>query len=216
VLTDVRVFAVNNRTERVVEDEQVVNAKTVSVLVKRDQVEVLMLAMEMGAIRLSLRGHTDTEGGSSTGADVNMLVNNPADKADDDNNRPPVDPGGSSFKEFLNQQKKSEPEVQAVAQLTEPTGPLQKMAIHTPDGVTLYTWRNPGQLPDVRSLGTGGAPAQAPALPADLSGPADDSQVSDDSSPGDGYQPEASDEEKPADDNTSTGKSSAGKRDDAE
>jgi pilus assembly protein CpaB len=197
VLTDVRVFAVNNRTERVVEDEQVVNAKTVSVLVKRDQVELLMLAMEMGAIRLSLRGHTDSEGGTSTGADVNMLVNNPADKADDDEKRNPAQQG-ASFNEFLIQQKKTEPEVQAVAKLTEPlSGPVAQMTIHTPNGVTLYTWRNPDQLPDVRSLGMGGAPATAPALPADANTSSGGSQ-------GDGYLPEDPSEAPPAEDEKSS------------
>ncbi|MEQ8791453.1 MAG: Flp pilus assembly protein CpaB [Pirellulaceae bacterium] len=202
VLTDVRVFAVNHQTERVVEDERSINAKTVSVLVKRGQVELLMLAMEMGSIRLSLRGHGDEDEGETTGADLNMLTNNPSDRADDD--QPKVETpdalptGGGSFAEFLNQKKQSEPEVQAVAQLTQPRNETPtEMAVHTPDGVTLYTWRNPEQLPDVRSLGAGGAPAPAPALPASMNQPAGSPPAADPA--GDGYLPPEPSDEQPRD-----------------
>ena len=60
ILRDVRVFAVNSETERSVDPNgNAVAAKTISVLVKNDQVEPLMLALELGTLRLSLRRPND-------------------------------------------------------------------------------------------------------------------------------------------------------------
>ena len=48
VLTDVRIYAVNDKTERAKDkDNELIQVRTVSVLVKPDQVEMLALAMEI-------------------------------------------------------------------------------------------------------------------------------------------------------------------------
>lgn len=74
ILTDVTVFAVDSKiTRETTEDGTTLSAKTISVLVKPDQVERLTLAAELGRIRLSLR-RSDEEGGSVTqGAGVDSL-----------------------------------------------------------------------------------------------------------------------------------------------
>lgn len=196
VLTDVRVYAVNHQTERIVEDDKTINAKTVSVLLTPKQVELLMLASEMGSIRLSLRGHNDRKETEANGTDVNTLVGNAPEKASEDDG--PANSGGPSLSELLEQMKKSEPQVQAVAQVTEPIGPAHEMTVHTPDGVVLYTWRRSGQLPDVRRLGSGGAPATAPELPAEMLD--DDQSASSGGEPADGGYLPGESEEQPSDD----------------
>jgi hypothetical protein len=75
-----------------------------------------------------------------------------------------------SFGDWLDNQQK-DPVVQA-ARVPDNFGPERMLTVHTPDGVTLYTWKNPNQLPDVRVLSAGGAPAPAPALPASYGGAA--------------------------------------------
>jgi pilus assembly protein CpaB len=172
-LTDVRVYAVNHQTERVVgEDGKQVNAKTVSVLVTPQQVEKLMIATEMGSIRLSLRGHNDNLDVDLEGTPVDELISNRSESAADKRQlaqaAPTDDTNMGSFGEWLDNQKK-QPDVQA-AQVTESHGPEKMLAVHTPDGVTLYTWRRTDQLPEVRILSGGGAPAPAPALPPTYSG----------------------------------------------
>ena len=56
ILHNVRVFAVNSQTEQERDEEgRTIVAKTVSVLVMHDQVAKLMLATELGTLRLALR-----------------------------------------------------------------------------------------------------------------------------------------------------------------
>ncbi len=56
ILKNVRVFAVNDQTDQETDQEgRTIVAKTVSVLVKQDQVAKLMLATELGTLRLALR-----------------------------------------------------------------------------------------------------------------------------------------------------------------
>ena len=63
-------FAVNERFQRDPEDESEGGgaAKTVSLLVQPTQVEKLMLAQELGRIKLSLRRSDDENEDSATGA----------------------------------------------------------------------------------------------------------------------------------------------------
>ena len=56
ILKNVRVFAVNDQTDQEVDQQgRSIAAKTVSLLVKQEQVAKLMLAMELGTLRLALR-----------------------------------------------------------------------------------------------------------------------------------------------------------------
>ncbi len=61
ILRNVRVFAVNSETEQETDQEgRTIVAKTISVLVKQDQVARLMLAAELGTLRLALRRPNET------------------------------------------------------------------------------------------------------------------------------------------------------------
>jgi Flp pilus assembly protein CpaB len=71
ILTDVTVFAVNEHINREVQgDGTTIQARTVSVLVKPEQVERLMLATELGKLQLSLRRADDDVPADSTGASL--------------------------------------------------------------------------------------------------------------------------------------------------
>ena len=66
ILKNVRVFAVNDQTAQEIDQEgRTIVAKTVSVLVKQDQVAKLMLATELGTLRLALRRPNEDGGGQS-------------------------------------------------------------------------------------------------------------------------------------------------------
>jgi pilus assembly protein CpaB len=69
ILHDVTVFAVNEHITRQVEDdEQVIRAKTVSLLVEPGQAEKLILAKQLGQIHLSLRKPGDEGNVATQGA----------------------------------------------------------------------------------------------------------------------------------------------------
>ena len=60
ILQDVKVFAVGDQFDlQTVERKQSITARSVSLLVTPRQAEILMLATELGSIRLSLRSHAD-------------------------------------------------------------------------------------------------------------------------------------------------------------
>ena len=66
ILKNVRVFAVNDQTDQETDQEgRTIVAKTVSVLVKQDQVAKLMLATELGTLRLALRRPNEESDGQS-------------------------------------------------------------------------------------------------------------------------------------------------------
>ena len=74
ILQDVKVFAVGDTFDlEATEGKNSITAKTISLLVTPGQAEVVMLATEMGKIRLSLRSHEDQELASVDGARPNEL-----------------------------------------------------------------------------------------------------------------------------------------------
>jgi hypothetical protein len=82
----VRVFAVNSQVDRSEDrDGSAVQAKTVSLLVKPAQVESLMLATELGKIKLSLRRADDTADEGSQGASIHEIIAGRGEKAEDKN-----------------------------------------------------------------------------------------------------------------------------------
>lgn len=157
VLTDVRIWAVNEKTERAKqEDNESIQARTVSVLVKPEQVEMLMLAMELGKIRLSLRRADDkTPVDSKDGTSISELISKSGQLATD----PAPTNTSTSMMEYLKgkQDNQSAPE-------PAPKGPVKSMVVHTPDGVKLYKWNRENELPEVITLGEAGAPATAPSI----------------------------------------------------
>lgn len=139
ILRAVRVFAVNADTERV--DEQgtgkTYSIKTLSLLVKNQQVETLTLAAHLGSLRMSLRRPDDEEEEDGTGeATVQDLMGNPAEKADGNTK------GGGPLAQLLAQQ----PQPTTIAPPTYPAA-IHEMMVMGPDGVQTFRWTDPNRLP---------------------------------------------------------------------
>ena len=145
ILKNVTVFAVNDRFQRNPDDEELaMRAKTVSLLVKPDQVERLMLAQELGRIKLSLRRSDDDHDDNATGATLSDLDSDSSDGASGFSiaaaaGEPVLASGGITG--FLEQMK-----------ATESTGAdtdqqAWVMHVHTPGNVQVFNWDDPNQLP---------------------------------------------------------------------
>lgn len=77
ILQDIKVFAVNNVFNlESVEDEKAISAKTISLLVTPGQAEKVMLATELGNIRLVMRSPQDDEQATVLGAVPHELFGN--------------------------------------------------------------------------------------------------------------------------------------------
>jgi pilus assembly protein CpaB len=75
VLTDISVFAINDKISRATGDEDAgsIKAKTVSLTVKPAQAQRLLLAAELGQIKLSLRNNNDDSVETPDGSDPDDL-----------------------------------------------------------------------------------------------------------------------------------------------
>jgi pilus assembly protein CpaB len=185
ILRNVRVFAVNSETEQETDQEgRTIIAKTVSMLVEQDQVAKLMLATELGTLRLALRRPNETGkalgGGSATPEE---LFSSRPENADPEEKEPessaPKQPQGDSklasaagsFAQFLAGLNKSNQ--QSAAQgfqvaATQPAVPAWKMEVLTPDGGKQFTWNDEDRLPSQGST-TGPQPARnATSMPANM------------------------------------------------
>jgi pilus assembly protein CpaB len=138
ILSDVTVFAINDRISRDPDgEESAMMAKTVSLLVKPDQAEKLMLAEELGTIRLSLRRTDDDAIASTAGADVGSL--NTGEKASQDRNPKPSGSPGGGLLTLLNQQ---------TTNVASPDDGIDfKMQVVTPTGITVIGFAEDGGLP---------------------------------------------------------------------
>ncbi len=155
VLRDVRVFAVNQRTERRVEkDGSESVAKTVSLLVKPDHVETLALADQLGSITLSLRPvgeEAANEDIVSAGKTARQLVMGESERADDD---PPssTNPDGDNSLEWLGKQNGGS-KASAPVEVVQAPSAHWTMTIYTADGAQQYQWSKEGEFPKLISLG---------------------------------------------------------------
>ncbi len=145
ILTDVTVFAVNEQITRETDaDSNTINAKTVSLLVKPDQVERLMLATELGKLRLSLRRADDETQTPAGGASMDDLYT-------PERVRKPTDSGTDDSLMNLVQGMKNRGAGPPQGEI------LHTLEIHTPDGVSRFTWDDPANLPrELAASGIGG------------------------------------------------------------
>lgn len=175
ILKNVRVFAVNEKVDREIDSQgQTISAKTVSLLVKPDQVEKLLVASSVGRLELSLRRPDDETDDERESDDMTALADllRSRGKSGVDEEKPRSRPRESnqSFAEFLLQESgpkaaKSEPV------MVEPTT-FATMLVMTPEGATEFRWTDPNQLPEsvpgptAAPLGAPvAAPAPSPSLP---------------------------------------------------
>jgi pilus assembly protein CpaB len=165
ILRDVRVFAVDSQTERELEDpsDPSTAAKTVSLLVKRDQVEPLMLALELGKLRLSLRRPNEVdERINANEATVESILGRPAERADEK----PAQRG-----QF------EDPAMDLVRFLSQPVPPQPAEATHemiilSPQGMNRFRWDSNDAPPREVSWddSTARSPAKGAIIPASPAG----------------------------------------------
>jgi len=185
ILNNVRVFAVNERTETETDQEgRTIAAKTVSVLVKEDQVAKLMLAAELGTLRLALRRPNESlenDNKRSGTATVESLFGSHSESADD---RQQTEQGASlaaatsGFVGFLNNLKSRNAAAVAAAANANtvptdvaalelpPRPPAWQMTLLTPEGGTQFTWSDENGLPDELNGGSGTETTPAATSPS--------------------------------------------------
>ncbi len=154
ILHNVRVFAVNSETEQEMDPEgKTIVAKTISLLVEQRQVAKLVLATELGTLRLALRRPNETqeltEGANAT---IESLFGSPSEDADKEqtDGKPSANSqlasaagGFANFLAGLKQDNGSLPQ----ALPPKPAGPAWQMVVLTPDGGTNFTWNDQNCLP---------------------------------------------------------------------
>ncbi|MFI4874425.1 MAG: Flp pilus assembly protein CpaB [Blastopirellula sp. JB062] len=165
ILKNVRVFAVNEHTHRETDSEgNSITAKTVSLLVKPGQVEVLMLASQLGSLSLSLRPpDDDTVEDDTDDATVEELMGIDED-ADPKRKKRPVakaEPDSGGFLGFLqNYGGSSKP-----LEMPIEKGPQWTMDLLDPNGVRRFEFGEEGKLPLEVAPGATSAASAAPASP---------------------------------------------------
>jgi pilus assembly protein CpaB len=160
ILKDVRVFALNSETERSTDDEgEQLIAKTVSLLVKPNQVESVMLAAELGKLRLSLRRPNDAvEVDDDEGTDIDALLGDNKRREEEQKSKGGIfgllDKAGNAAAAIA--------PVPTIAPIEGPSEPQWRMTILTPGGTQQYKWRDPKELPEPVIGGEGGVEASSP------------------------------------------------------
>ncbi len=129
VLQDIKVFAVDDVfvLDSTDKEEAKTTAKTISLLVKPDQAEMVTLASELGKIRLVMRSPEDDEQPTIAGATAQQIFGNTSgsDRQNEDLvKQKPTSNTNEEFIKFLSQQKKKAAE-QPVAAPTAPVGPAE-------------------------------------------------------------------------------------------
>jgi len=176
ILRDVTVFAVGSRFDRMDEQENAIDAKTVSLVVKPDQAERLILAKQLGDLHLSLRrpGDKSTEDETS-GASIEDL--NSASMGDDYAGH--INSAGKSqtsltgIEKILSDLKSVRAPVSDTS--IDATGHMSEMVILTPEGPQRFTWTQPG-LPRELTGGSHEEPSVSGAAKSDAP-PAQDKQL---------------------------------------
>ncbi len=109
ILQDVKVFAVNDMVETNDRDEKSITATTISLLVTPDHAEKIMLATELGKIRLIMRSPHDDEIATVDGSTAHELFHG-FNATDRKHENPPAEPNvaqgkGAGFLDFLSQMR---------------------------------------------------------------------------------------------------------------
>jgi pilus assembly protein CpaB len=167
VLENVRVFAIDSQTVQSSEEQGGTAAKTVSLLVRREDQEAWTWALELGKLRLSLRHPSesavdpeDAQGPNAAGQEfLAWLESNRQDKAAASGvspiAAPPAAPAAgpsplaSLLANAMTALKNGRPSTEAPAAPVEPTVPQdtwQMLAIG-PQGTTVFHWDDTSRLP---------------------------------------------------------------------
>ncbi len=153
ILRDVNVFSVDGETERKVdEDGQARNVRTVSLLVRPEQAEKVLLASELGQLYLSLRRPDDATDTSGEGVTVNELLGDGSESANE-KKKETGDGQDAGFLEWLSDRG------QQSAPASGGIDPAWRMTIMTQEGAREYEWQDPDQLPTEVTNGPVASPA---------------------------------------------------------
>ncbi len=170
ILRNVRLFAVNSETDQEIDQEgRTIVAKTVSVLVKQDQVARLMLAAELGTLRLALRRPNETpERNMVEEASIETLFGQNSESADENQTTSKALTAAGGLVKFLSGlgqgAQATYPVNTTMPGLPQAQKPDWQMTVLTPSGGTQFTWRDGASLPNTGNAGSG-APV-SPALPS--------------------------------------------------
>lgn len=186
ILRDVRVWAVNEKTERSVDDMgKVTVAQTVSLLVTPKQVELLTLATQLGDLRLSLRRPNDSKDADDSGITVNDLLQELRGRPEPSAPRPPSPPvavaathpdtGPGTVDRLLRLFERvrsgnlvpASGSGQGIPRAASAPKVQFSMLVHSPEGVVRYDWTDERELPHAVVLTTtsAGAVTESPRLP---------------------------------------------------
>jgi pilus assembly protein CpaB len=145
ILRDVNVFAVDAQTERKMDaNGQQRKVRTVSLLVRPEQAETVMLASELGQLYLTLRRPDDNLQEKTDGVTVKSLLADDAESVDDRSTPLAETPGGSGFVQWLTNT------ASAAGQSGMPPAPPEPawtMRVMTLDGSREFQWHDPAGLP---------------------------------------------------------------------
>lgn len=180
ILRDVNVFAVDAETERAVDKGtgQAREVRNVSLLVKPNQAESIMLAKELGVMSLTLRRPNDTNDEASEGQTVQSLLGSEADRAGD--RRPDsAIAGDPALRSWLNNAATQlvAPPVEPIVIPEPPVAeepPKFVMKIRTSNGDREYRWKEldgepiemEARLPSQAPPAASPVPTQPVAYPA--------------------------------------------------
>ena len=160
ILKDVNIFSVDGATERSTDaNGQQVNVRSVSLLVKPEQAESVMLASELGRLSLSLRRPDDTSEDASGGETIQSLLGAGAGNPND--RRPKSEDGG--FVGWLSSQSETPADTQQppAQQVPVDQEPEWTMQILTPSGHREFRWLDAAQLPVEVTADSDSSPAAA-------------------------------------------------------
>ena len=153
ILRDVNIFSVDGETERREDaDGKSFDVRTVSLLVKPEQAEMVNLASELGRLSLSLRRPDDMSGPSGEGVTVQSLLGSDSQETEDRNSDgdEQVDEEAPGFIGWLGsqQQEGSQQPPNTESAKADDEEPAWKMQIWTGSGFREFHWRDEDELPE--------------------------------------------------------------------
>jgi pilus assembly protein CpaB len=157
ILRDVNVFSVDGTTERDVDEKGQARAlSTVSLLLKPQQAEAVMLASELGRLSLTLRRPDDETEAATEGLTISSLLGNASESANEKKN-------GGGLTGWLNglTSQATPPPATTVPlpDTTTPEKPKWEMIILGPTNYQNFYWTDEKELPKEGVFGT---PTNAP------------------------------------------------------
>lgn len=137
ILEAVRVYAVNSELTPSLDPEKAPEeARAVSLILKPEQIEKLMLATEMGTIKLSLRSPDDAGIAETSGCTSSDMLGK-ADVADE------VSDGEVILNRGMSEQSAEDPSL-----------PYWSMVVISPESAQKFSWASPGGVPQMEVLYT--------------------------------------------------------------